>query len=185
MTSGIKAVVILATFAMSYVTMVFVNKKVDEVKEKVIYARRKARQARMLRGEDPLPAGDDDENDGERERQPEIALRPPTPHTASASGPPIYMPAPQRVVVSPSTLEEETHPSQPQNQPGKRSMRKMLGLAGRKKKRGSDASNGDVPVDVLSSGDVVEFELGDRRELRARRHTEDGLDEADGVKGRM
>ncbi|KAI0667984.1 hypothetical protein C8Q78DRAFT_941278, partial [Trametes maxima] len=44
-TGGIKAVVILATIAMTYVAMRFINKKVDEVKMGVVYARRKARYA--------------------------------------------------------------------------------------------------------------------------------------------
>lgn len=44
-TSGIKAVVILATLAMTILAMRHVNKKVDQVKGKVIYARQKARYA--------------------------------------------------------------------------------------------------------------------------------------------
>ncbi|KAI0365523.1 hypothetical protein BV20DRAFT_973068 [Pilatotrama ljubarskyi] len=42
-TGAIKAVVILAMVAMTYVAMRYVNKKIDAVKEKVVYARRKAR----------------------------------------------------------------------------------------------------------------------------------------------
>lgn len=52
-TSGIKAVVILATLAMTIIAMRHVNKKVDQVKGKVIYARQKARYAPQTRP--PLP----------------------------------------------------------------------------------------------------------------------------------
>ncbi|KAI9069910.1 hypothetical protein FKP32DRAFT_1586502 [Trametes sanguinea] len=47
-TSAIKAVVVLATVAMTYLAMRYINKKVDQVKARVVYARRKARQERML-----------------------------------------------------------------------------------------------------------------------------------------
>ncbi|KAI0327058.1 hypothetical protein GY45DRAFT_1226211, partial [Cubamyces sp. BRFM 1775] len=42
-TGGIKAVVVLATVAMTYLAMRYINRKVDDVKERVVYARRKAR----------------------------------------------------------------------------------------------------------------------------------------------
>ncbi|OSC97885.1 hypothetical protein PYCCODRAFT_1447774 [Trametes coccinea BRFM310] len=48
-TSAIKAVVVLATVAMTYLAMRYINKKVDQVKTRVVYARRKARYASSLR----------------------------------------------------------------------------------------------------------------------------------------
>ncbi|KAJ8488330.1 hypothetical protein ONZ51_g3637 [Trametes cubensis] len=47
-TRAIKAVVVLATTVMTYLAMRYINRKVDEVKVRVVYARRKARQARAL-----------------------------------------------------------------------------------------------------------------------------------------
>lgn len=47
-TRGIKAGVTLALLVMTFITMRYVNKKIDEVKDEVIYARRKARYASSL-----------------------------------------------------------------------------------------------------------------------------------------
>ncbi|KAI0636341.1 hypothetical protein C8Q77DRAFT_1051572 [Trametes polyzona] len=44
-TGGIKAVVILATLAMTFLGMMYINRKIDLVKERVVYRRRKARCA--------------------------------------------------------------------------------------------------------------------------------------------
>ncbi|OJT05830.1 Golgi apparatus membrane protein TVP38 [Trametes pubescens] len=153
-TSGIKAVVILATLAMTIVAMRHVNKKVDQVKGKVIYARQKARQAKMLRGEEPLPLDE------------ELALRPTAPQDpsqklparassstgADAGGVAIHMPAPQR--------------------PAKAGRGGVGRLFGGRKKNESDVGlgGGSGGVDV---NNIVEVELGDRHELRARRHTDD------------
>ena len=47
-TKTIKIVVITATILITIAAMRYMNAKNDEVKERVIYARRKARQAKML-----------------------------------------------------------------------------------------------------------------------------------------
>ncbi|KAI0648624.1 hypothetical protein C8Q79DRAFT_1007215 [Trametes meyenii] len=103
-TGGIKAVVILATIAMTYIAMRFINKKVDEVKMNVVYARRKARQAKMLSESDleALPAADDTFEPAALT----LPRAPPDPYHKShvgASSPaagmgasPIQMPKPQR-----------------------------------------------------------------------------------------
>ncbi|EIW58051.1 uncharacterized protein TRAVEDRAFT_72909 [Trametes versicolor FP-101664 SS1] len=87
-TRGIKAGVTLALLVMTFITMRYVNKKVDEVKDEVIYARRKARQAGVLRG---------GARDEELAFRPAGSQEPLAPGSSSTgAGAAIYMPAPQR-----------------------------------------------------------------------------------------
>lgn len=139
----------LALLVMTFITMRYVNKKIDEVKDEVIYARRKARYAHpytvrrsrfctdeyigTCRQVGVLRGGARDE---ELAFRPAGSQEPLAPGSSSmGAGAAIYMPAPQR------------------SSAGK--------LVGGHKKRASDAGTRG------RSGGVVEMELGDRREYRS------------------
>ncbi|KAI0788370.1 hypothetical protein C8Q74DRAFT_677119 [Fomes fomentarius] len=52
--TGVKVAVVLVTGVMTVVAMRYINKKMDEVKHRVVYARRKARQMKALAAAEPF-----------------------------------------------------------------------------------------------------------------------------------
>ncbi|KAI0350416.1 hypothetical protein OH77DRAFT_1431025 [Trametes cingulata] len=188
-TSGIKAVVVLATVAMTYVAMRYVNRKIDAVKEKVVYARRKARQARMLQAAalglpEAQPANLEDGSGRDDDLGPEeLTYRDPSsssqtlpqkPHVSARDANPVvvHMPRPQRAA-SRVSLPAQTHrPTRSGgSSPWMKGVSRLKVFGSRRKRAGSGSGSGGV--DEGAEAEVIELDVGGHEgALRARRHAE-------------
>ncbi|CDO74538.1 hypothetical protein BN946_scf184641.g4 [Trametes cinnabarina] len=172
-TSAIKAVVVLATVAMTYLAMRYVNAKVDQVKADVVYARRKRRQARM--GEEDVFARTPSAEAGLDPVETVVSIdeqsAPREARSSKKSVTTLYMPKPQHVVWRESSTMDTHRPQ--------RSGR----LWGHKESSGASGNHRKLPDGPESvrpkspggtSRDIEVIELGGRDSaLRARRHAED------------